>query len=107
VIYIVFAMLLSKVCDNFLGKFDKEKEDTKSIERVILELLGIFWAYGIIIYIVRNIVKQIPFPLDTVGGFHHENLKELKGAGMFTVVFFYFQNNIKAKMQYVFDKIKL
>lgn len=104
-IYITFAIGLSYLYDAFLGKFNKEEEDKKSIPRILLELIAVFWLYGIIIYIVRNIVKMIPFPLNKIGGFDHSTLKDLRSAGMFTVVFFYFQNNIKARMQHVFDRI--
>ena len=107
VLYISFAMITSKLYDNFLGKFNKEEADKKSIFRNVLELFGMFWVYGIIIYIIRNIVKIIPFPLDNVDGFKHNTLKDLRSAGMFTVVFFYFQTHMKEKMQYVFNSMKV
>lgn len=107
ILYIVFAIITSKLYDNFLGEFNKEEADKKGIYRNVLELFGMFWVYGIIIYVVRNIVKLIPFPLDNVDGFQHNTLKDLQSATMFTVVFFYFQKHIKVKMQYVFDSMNI
>ena len=103
--YITFAIGLSYLYDTFLGEFNKEVQEKKSTVRILLELIAVFWVYGIIIYIVRNIVKMIPFPLNNIGGFDHSTLKDLRSAGMFTVVFFYFQKNIKARLQHVFDRI--
>ena len=106
-LYIMLAILTSYVFDSFLGKFNKEEEDKKSTVRIIAELLGFFWAYGIIIYVTRNIVKLIPFPLDNMGGYVHYSLKDLHSAGMFTVVFFYFQTNMKARLQNIYNTIHL
>ena len=89
--YIMLAIITSYAYNSFLGTFNKEEQDKKSTVRIIAELLGIFWVYGIIIYIIRNIVKIIPFPLDGLGGYSHDSLKDLRSASMFTVVFFYFE----------------
>jgi hypothetical protein len=106
-LYIVFAIITSKLYDNFLGEFNEEIEAKKGILRNVLELFAMFWIYGIIVYVVRNIVKIIPFPLDNVDGFQHNTLKDLQSATMFTVVFFYFQKHIKIKMQYVFNSMNI
>ena len=106
-IYIMLAILISYEYDKFLGTFNKEEEDKKSTVRIVVELLGIFWVYGIIIYIIRNIVKIIPYPLDGMGGYSHHLLKDLRSAGMFTVVFFYFQKNLKDRLQHMYNKIHI
>ena len=105
--YIILAIFLSYEYDRFLGTFNKEEEDKKSTVRIVAELLGIFWVYGIIIYIIRNIVKIIPFPLDGIGGYSHHSLKDLRSAGIFTAVFFYFQTNMKARLQHMYNKIHI
>jgi hypothetical protein len=105
--YIMLAILMSYLFDRILGKFNKEEEDKKSSVRVIAELLGIFWVYGIIIYIIKNIVQIIPFPLDNMGGYSHDSLKNIQTAGIFTAIFFYFQKNLKNRLENIYNKIHI
>ena len=56
-----------------------------------------------LIYIIRNIVHLIPFPLEGFYGYQHFRVKELHSGGV-ALAFgvFYAQENIKDKMNYIF-----
>jgi len=71
VIYFILGILISRVFDVYLGKFNKSNDDKKHIARVGLELIGIIWAIGSIVYLSRNAVELIPSPFEGLYGFKH------------------------------------
>ena len=97
-IYLTLGAVLSLTIDRQLGKFDQQEADEKSTAQLYGEVLLHFASIGILMYIVRNIVEWIPFPLNGVYGYDHLRLNELKNAGLFGVIFFLFQNNLKDKL---------
>jgi len=107
VIYFLVGIFMAKAIDNYFGKFDKKKESNKSFLIRTLELIGMIWLYGIILYVVKNIIELLPSPFDDIGGFKHEQLKELKNATVFWFVFLFFQTHFKEKLQAYFDDIRL
>jgi hypothetical protein len=107
IIYFILGLILAKLCDKYLGKFDENKENNKSILRSILELSLYLWFIGVIIYVVRNIVPLIPFPLDGMYGFKHLKVKEVTTATVFIISFMYFQEHYQDKIKYIFSKTNL
>jgi hypothetical protein len=100
-IYLTLGAVLSIVIDRQLGKFDQIEADEKSAALLYGEVLLHFACIGILMYIVRNMVEWIPFPLNGVAGFDHMKLNELRNAGLFGVIFFLFQNNLRDKLVYL------
>jgi hypothetical protein len=107
IIYFIIGLLFAKLFDTYYGKFDAKKESKKTKLRHMLELAGIMWLCGIVIYIIRNTVELIPSPMDHIHGFEHLKVKELKNAAIFSFIFLYFQSYFKGKLQYFYDNIKL
>jgi hypothetical protein len=107
IIYVMLGIILAKLCDKKLGDFDEKEADKKSIYQHIFELILLLWLIGVIIYIVRNLVPLIPFPLDGLYGFNHLKMKELTSATFFTISFMYFQVYYQNKIKYVFSKIDI
>ena len=107
IIYVMLGIILAKLCDKKLGDFDEKKADKKSIYQHIFELILLLWLIGVIIYVVRNLVPLIPFPLDGLYGFNHLKMKELTSATFFTISFMYFQVYYQNKIKYVFSKIDI
>jgi hypothetical protein len=88
-----------------LGPFDAKKAASKSTARLILEVVLHIWTIGVLVYIARNVVELIPFPLNGVHGFEHKRVKELSNAAVFTFVTLFFQKNLRARMEYTYERI--
>jgi len=106
-IYFILGIILAKLCDKYLGKFEEKKADKKSIFQHIIELSLYLWFIGVVIYIVRNLVPLIPFPLEGIYGFKHLKVKELTTATVFSISFMYFQVYYQNKIKYIFSKINI
>ena len=107
VIYFIIGIIFAKLFDKIFGTFDEKKEKDKSFLRRSLDLIGLMWLSGIVIYIVKNIVELIPSPFDGMYGFDHMKLKELKSGAVFTVIFLLFQSYFKGKLQYYYNNLKI
>ena len=106
-IYFILGIILAKLCDKHLGKFDEKKANKKSIFQHVIELILYLWFIGVVIYIIRNLVPLIPFPLEGVYGFKHLKVKELTTATVFSISFMYFQVYYQNKIKYIFSKIDI
>ena len=106
-IYIILGIVLATICDRNLGKFDEKTENNKPLYQSIIELILYLWFIGVVIYIIRNLVPLIPFPLEGVYGFKHLKVKELTTATVFSISFMYFQVYYQNKIKYIFSKIDI
>lgn len=107
VIYFALGILMAESIDALYGKFDEEVEKRKSMLQITIELMFLMWVFGVIVYIVRNLVELIPFPLDNISGFDHLQLKELKSAVVFVFILLQFTQHFRQKLQYYYDHISL
>jgi len=105
VIYFLVGITLAKLFDSLYGIFDENKESKKSKLMQTIELMLMMWMYGVIIYVVRNVVEIMTSPFDGIGGFQHHRLKELKSAPVFVFIFLYFQKYFLAKLKYYYTNI--
>ena len=96
-IYFALAFVVASGLNRFYGEFDIAKENTKTHTRIVLELIGMLWLNGILIYLARNIVPLIPFPLDKLYGFKHSLVKELSSAAIFVYFLMFFQQPLLDK----------
>jgi hypothetical protein len=97
-IYFVVGLIFSRIFDKLFGVFDQKKEDQKHIVQISAELIGMIWIIGISTYVVRNLVELIPSPFDGLGGFIHKKLKELGGAGVYTMIVMGYAFHFRAKL---------
>jgi hypothetical protein len=72
---------------------------TYPISLFTLNLLFHFFLIGITVYLIRNVVGMIPYPLDGVAGYQHSRLKELGGGAVLTFMVFLFQKNLTDKVK--------
>jgi len=107
ILYFFIGIYLAKAFDNYLGTFDKELEEKKGFWRRTLELIGLIWLYGIVIYIVKNLVEIIPYPLNGISGFNHLLMKELKNATLFIFIFLGFQKHFKDRIVYYIESTQM
>ena len=106
-IYMLLGILAAKLCDKYFGEFDADAENKKPFAQSMAELILYLWFIGIVIYIVRNLVPLVPFPLDGIYGFDHLKVKEVTSAATFAVAFIYFQVFYQQKLKHVFSRISL
>lgn len=105
-IYFMLAIVIASLMDILYGKYDENKEKQKSLLRKTLDLVGMIWLNGIIIYFIRNIVALIPSPFNGLFGFQHSRLKELDSAYVFDFVLIYNQPNLVKRMEILFHSIQ-
>ena len=105
VLYVFIALMFAKLTDTIMGQFDSAMESKKSKFRLTIELILALWMYGIIIYIARNVVGIMPFPLDGYEGFEHRRVKELGSATAFTFTYVLFSDYIKTKISFYYNTI--
>jgi len=105
VIYVAFSMAASRAVDVTVGKFDEKAESKKTTTQITMELIASLWAYGVMIYVARNLAELIPFPLNGFHGFDHFRVKELKNATIFTFTFLMFCSYFKDKVLYYYKRV--
>jgi hypothetical protein len=101
VIYFFFAFAIGVSLDRAIGPFSAVEADKKTTRRLAAECIAHIWLCGVVVYLTRNVVERVPFPLDGVAGFVHGKVKELTNAAVFTFVFMYYQKNLRDKLIYL------
>lgn len=104
-IYFLIAFGLSTYIDKKLGKFDPVVANRKSMLMVFCEIFLHIYMIGVFAYVIRNLVELIPYPLHGIEGYDHRKLKELGGGVIFTFVFFFYQENLKEKLLYFYERL--
>lgn len=105
IIYFLMGFLVAKGLDRILADYDKINENKKPIWQVILEILVRLCLLGVLIYMARNIVERIPFPLDGVLGFDYKRLKELDNEFIFTIPVFVYHTNFSEKIMDLYKRL--
>jgi hypothetical protein len=104
VIYFLSGFILARLFDNYLDKFDKNKEDKKTKFQLVMEIVFFLWINGIAIYIVRNLVELIPSPFNGIYGLKHDLVGELKTAPILEFTLLYYQVHLTDKLKYLYQK---
>ena len=105
-IYFMMGLIIAGIIDILYGKYDEKAEKEKSFYRRSLDLVGMIWLNGVIIYFIRNVAELIPSPFDGYYGFKHNRLKELDSAYVFDFVLIYNQPNLIKRMDILLEYIK-
>uniref|UniRef100_A0A6C0IJU7 Uncharacterized protein n=1 Tax=viral metagenome TaxID=1070528 RepID=A0A6C0IJU7_9ZZZZ len=107
IIYFLLAIIIAVLLNKIYGEYNEKDEKKKSTFRKSLDVVGMIWINGIIMYIVRNLVPLIPSPFNNIYGFKHARLKELESAYVFDFVLIYTQTNLVKRMGVFFDTVKM
>jgi len=105
VIYVILAITCAKISDAIFGDFNEENEKNKSLVTLSLEMVLILWMYGVLIYLIRNIVPLIPFPLNGFQGFDHLRVKEVSNPTVFSLVFLLYNHYLLNKIKYYYKRL--
>jgi len=102
IVYFTLGYIFSWLIDKIYSKFDPNTAPMKFL--VFLEVCGQLFVIGVLVYILRNFIEKIPFPLEGIYGYQHSRVRELYSGGVaLTFGVFYAQENIKAKLNYIFN----
>jgi hypothetical protein len=107
VLYIILSLICAIITDKVMGEFNEKVEEKKPRWQLTLEFILTVWLYGILIYVARNLIELVPFPLDNYQGFSHKKVKELGSAMVFTFTFVLFSKYLKEKLDFYYKFIKL
>lgn len=104
-LYFLLAFGIAVVMDRILGPYDTLAAEKRSTARLLAEAVVHIWVSGVIIYIARNLVELVPFPLDGVYGFEHKRVKELTNGAVFTFIFLFFSYNLRKRLEYLYQRV--
>ena len=108
IIYFALGFILVILTDRILGKFDPVANQMTSSTVLIVQLILQFWFYGMLCYVLRNLVELMPFPLDgyKVGSstFEHKKVKEITSAWVFGFVYLAYSNNMKDRLTFLYNR---
>lgn len=78
-----------------------------SIIRVILELIGIFWLYGIFIYLLNHLILLIPSPLNGWFGYDHQFFINNISLWIleYTILFYAYSSSIQNRIIFIYNYI--
>ena len=105
-IYFILGMVVSAFFDNLYGPFDEAVEEAKTTFRLWGEIILHLALVGIAVYILRNLVERIPFPLDGFFGFEHKKVKELSG-GIILTFSILNQSVLRRKIEILYNRLLL
>jgi hypothetical protein len=105
IIYFVFGLIIAKIMDMFYGDYKYRDERAKSTSRVTMEIIGMMWLNGVIIYFFKYMAGVIPFPLTGVAGYERTTLQDVANTGLFVYSFMYFQKHFMAKLRGLYNRI--
>ncbi len=111
IFYFIAAFLASIYTNKYQTDFNLEENKKKyKNDKIInfgvfLEILFYFAIIGVLFYLIRKIVKRIPFPLNNVAGFDILRLSEYSGDTVMACIFFIFQTKLTNKLNYVVSLI--
>lgn len=105
-IYFVLGILGSAIFDNLYGPFDDAYEQSKSTFRLWGEIILHLSLVGVSVYLLRNFVEKIPFPLNGIQGYDHNKVTELSG-GIILTFSILNQNVLRRKIEILYNRLLL
>jgi len=101
----VAAIVLSWAVDHWYGPFDKKVHEKRSTLSLALEIVAHFFLLGVFAYLIRNVIERIPYPLEGVGGFQHRRLKEVEDAGVFVIIYLFYDEHLARLLKYFATRV--
>ena len=102
IMYFTLGYIFSWLINKIYYKFEPNTSLMKFV--LFLEICGQLFIIGVLGYILRNFIVLIPFPLEGIYGYQHSRVRELYNGGIaLTFGVFYAQENIKEKLNYIFN----
>ena len=107
VYFLVIGTLCSLLITKLMGDpIHARIQKHETIGYVILKVIARTFLIMISAFLIRQIVKKIPFPLDGVGGFEHSRVHELNGGVMISFAIIEFQPQYKYYIMHLLSFFK-
>ena len=103
--YFIGGVILSIMIDKLFSKYDEEIYEKKTIMEIFIECCLNISLIMISVYILRNIVELIPFPLHGYYGYDHYKVREIRGGILISFAVVSFQTNLKDKVNKLVEKV--
>ncbi len=104
--YLVIGFIVSLVLNHVIEILDTRNYKDLPTWQLGLEITAHTLVLSIAFYIIRNIVRRIPYPFDGAGGYKHELLYELDGGIVFSFLILFFQRNLIEKISIFQNRIR-
>ena len=106
--YLVFGFLASLLVNHVLEIFDEDmdKYETFSTWRLGVEVGAHVIILAVVFYLLRLLIRRIPFPWDGRRGYDHSTLYEIDGGIVLVVVILFFQRRLIEKVGIFQNRIR-
>lgn len=109
VVYFILSflvVLLIGIIPGSIGKdYSEELDKNKPTWELFLEVTLLMWLVGILNYFARDIMQNIPSPLNGIGGLDHSRVKEVDWSFVFLFIVLSFNNPLTGKLKLIFSRI--
>jgi hypothetical protein len=97
------AILTNKyIYDNILSK---KKDEEKTTIHLMFETILIIATNNVLAYILRNILQEVPFPLDGISGFEYKRVKEFSSGGLVITIISLACTPLKEKIKILHERL--
>ena len=97
----VLCFIAAFVVSMFLDRITSDLDTTKSRLRIFAEVCVQFGVIGALVFFMRHVIKNVPFPADGMYGYEHSTNGELRSLPLFVFIFMFFQKKTQAKMAHL------
>ena len=106
--YLVLGFGVSLVLNHILEWFDEDPAKYKKFStlRLGVEILLHIVILALVFYVLRRMVKVIPFPWDGAKGYNHDTLYEVDGGIVLVIVILFFQRMLIEKVGIFQNRIR-
>ncbi len=109
-VYFFLFALGASILLNFLSQFYeaytmKDKTAEKSLGRLMFEIISNIFFIVFALWIIRNVVERIPFPLEGYGGYAHAKLSLSTTIMLSSVTMLFFQTSLMDKIRELNERI--
>ena len=103
ILYFIIGYIISHFTNKIIGEVDEEYCKNKSTIRLIIEIICHLYIVGILLYLCKTIVFNLPLPLKKFEQL--PNIHEFHNIYVLNFIVLYFHNNFKLKMDYIFKRL--
>jgi hypothetical protein len=106
IFHFTIGITISKLIDLLIPNVKKD-EKGKPLESTLKTFILMYLNFILIVYavyIIRNIIEKIPFPLDGVYGYEHSQLKESSSILLTGFFVMYYQTQLRDRIDIILNK---